>query len=495
MSNTTATVAGVEVSTEHWIGGQRAGSAGGATFDDVSPIDERVIARVARGGEPEARAAVAAAREAFASWAATAPEERARVLHAVADGVEKRVEDLAVVETTDNGSLLRSHRRSVMPRVAHNFRFFADELLALRHDDFDTRGHTNHVRWDPAGVAVVITPWNAPLMLATWRVAPALAAGDCVVLKPPEWAPLTASLLADIAAEAGLPSGVLNVVQGIGQEAGAALVAHPDVDRVAFTGSVMTGRLVAARAGANLTPVSLELGGKSPMVVFADADLIAAVDQAVGQFDNAGQVCLAGTRLLVESSVHDAFVERFVERASRIVQGDPRQETTGIGPQITREHLERVGGFVRRAVADGAEVLLGGGPNQDLGGLYYRPTLLANAKPGSEILTQEVFGPVLTIQPFVDEDEAVAAGNSTEYGLAAIVYTGSHERAERVSARLVAGTVWVNCFFVRDLRAPFGGSASSGIGREGGPWSFDFYSDVKNVCSAPTGWRDGNART
>jgi 5-carboxymethyl-2-hydroxymuconic-semialdehyde dehydrogenase len=236
--------------------------------------------------------------------------------------------------------------------------------------------------------------------------------------------------------------------------------------------------------------VSLELGGKSPMVVFADADLDAAVEQAAGQFDNAGQVCLAGTRLLVEEAIHDGFVERLTERASRIRQGDPRDEGTDIGPLISRAHFERVDGFVQRARADGAEVVFGGGPNTDLGGLYYRPTLFANAPAGSEILTQEVFGPVLTVQPFGTEDEAVAEANSTDFGLAAIVYTGSHERAERVSAALVAGTVWVNCFFVRDLRAPFGGSRNSGIGREGGTWSFDFYADVKNVCTAPTGWRD-----
>ena len=485
-----ATVAGVEVSTDHWIGGERVPSTSGATFEDVSPIDERVIAEVAAGGPDDARSAVAAAHAAFAGWAATPPDERARILHAIADGVEARVSDLANVETTDNGSLLRSHVRSVMPRVAHNFRFFADELLGLQHDDFETRGHTNHVRWDPSGVVAVITPWNAPLMLATWRVAPALAAGNAVVLKPPEWAPLTASLLADIAHEAGLPDGTLNVLQGIGEDAGAALVADPGIDRISFTGSVMTGRLVAARAGANLTPVSLELGGKSPMVVFADADLEAAVEQAVGQYDNAGQVCLAGTRLLVEDGAHDEFVARFSERAARIVQGDPREDTTDIGPQITREHLERVDGFVKRARADGADVVIGGGPNEELGGLYFRPTLLANAEPGSEILTQEVFGPVLTVQRFREEDEAVALANGTAYGLAAILYTGSRTRADRVSARLVAGTVWVNCFFVRDLRAPFGGSRNSGIGREGGRWSFDFYSDVKNVCMAPTGWRE-----
>jgi aminomuconate-semialdehyde/2-hydroxymuconate-6-semialdehyde dehydrogenase len=375
-----------------------------------------------------------------------------------------------------------------MPRVAHNFRFFADQLLQLRHEDFDTRGHTNHVRWDGSGVTAVITPWNAPLMLATWRIAPALAAGNSVVAKPPEWAPLTASLLADITREAGLPDGAFNVVQGIGEEAGAALTGHPDVDRIAFTGSIETGKLVAQAAAANLTPVSLELGGKSPFVAFADADLDATVKQAVNQFDNAGQVCLAGTRLIVDRSMHDAFLDRFLGAAGEIRQGDPREETTDIGPQITREHFERVDGFVQRAKADGAKVLLGGGPNEELGGLFYRPTLFGDVPEGAEVLRKEVFGPVLTRQTFEDEEEAIGLANETDYGLAAILYTGDRERAERVSERLVAGTVWVNCFFVRDLRAPFGGAKSSGVGREGGVYSFDFYADVKNVCSAP--WED-----
>ncbi|MGZ8581583.1 MAG: aldehyde dehydrogenase [Actinomycetota bacterium] len=454
-------------------------------FTDVSPIDEQPIAEVARGGADEADRAVAAARAASAIWGAMPAKERADVLHRVADGVEARVPELAAVETRDNGSLLRSMRNSVMPRVARNFRFFADQLLALETGTKDYEGFAERVAWDPSGVTVVITPWNAPLMLATWRVAPALAAGNAVVLKPPEWAPLTASMLADIAHEAGLPDGAFNVLQGIGEEAGAALTAHPGVDRIAFTGSVPTGKLVARAAGANLTPVSLELGGKSPFVAFADADLDAVVKQAVNQFDNAGQVCLAGTRLIVERSMHDAFLERFVGAAGAIVQGDPRDEATDIGPQIIREHFERVDGFVQRAKADGATVVIGGGPNEDLGGLYYRPTLFTDAPEGSEILTREVFGPVLTLQTFESEDEAVALANSTEYGLAAILYTGDEARAERVGSRLVAGTVWVNCFFVRDLAAPFGGARGSGIGREGGPWSFDFYADVKNVCTAP----------
>jgi 5-carboxymethyl-2-hydroxymuconic-semialdehyde dehydrogenase len=477
-----AVIEGVEVSTEHWIGGERAGSP--STFTDISPIDETVLAEVARGTGEDADRAVGAARSATETWGGTSPKERAEVLHRIADLVEERIPQLAAVETYDNGSLLRSHVNSVMPRVARNFGFFADQLIELG-ESFDMNGFESRTEWDPSGVTVVITPWNAPLMLATWRVAPALAAGNAVILKPPEWAPLTASMLAEIAREAGLPDGAFNVLQGIGEEAGAALTAHPGVDRIAFTGSIEAGKLVAQAAAANLTPVSLELGGKSPFVAFADADLDAVVNQAVNQFDNAGQVCLAGTRLIVERSMRGAFLERFLEAARAIVQGDPREETTDLGPQITREHFERVDGFVQRAKAEGATTILGGGPNEELGGLYYRPTLFADVPAGAEVLGKEVFGPVLTLQTFEDEEEAIALANETEYGLAAIVYTGDRARAERVSERLVAGTIWVNCFFVRDLRAPFGGARSSGVGREGGVYSFDFYADVKNVCMAP----------
>ncbi|HWF80855.1 MAG TPA: aldehyde dehydrogenase family protein [Streptosporangiaceae bacterium] len=477
---------GPSVDTRHWIGGRRVASA--EVFTDFSPIDEQPIAEVSRGDEADVAAAVAAAGEAFGSWAATPPTERAALLHAIADGIEARIDDLARVETADNGALLRSHRRSVMPRVAHNFRFFADWLANLDGSGLEINGHREQVSWAPSGVTAVITPWNAPLMLATWRIAPALAAGNTVVLKSPEWAPLTASLLADITKQAGLPDGVFNVVHGLGAEAGAALAGHQDLARLAFTGSVAAGRLVAAAAGARLTPVSLELGGKSPLLVFADADLDLAVRHAVGQYDNAGQVCLAGTRLLVEEPVAAQFTARFVEQAAALRQGDPRDEATDIGPNITRAHLERVDGFVRRAIAAGARLLLGGKVNTELGGLYYQPTLLADAPPGSEILTEEVFGPVLTVQTFSGEDEAVALANNTSYGLAATMFTGDEAKAERVSARLRAGTVWINCFFVRDLRAPFGGAGLSGIGREGGTWSFDFYSDVKNTVYAAQGW-------
>jgi len=482
-----ATVEGVAVDIRHWIDGRRVDSAG--RFDSISPIDETVVASVAAAGAGEVDQAVEAAAKAFKDWRRTSREARAALLHRIADVVETRIEPLAAVETRDNGSLLRSHRRGVMPRVAHNFRFFADWLLQLDHPDFETRGHRNHVSWDPSGVAAIITPWNAPLMLGSWRIAPALAAGCTVVYKPPEWAPLTASLLADITAEAGLPAGVFNVVQGLGSETGAALTRHPKIRRLSFTGSVATARQIAAAAAANLVPLSFELGGKSPFLVFADADLDLAVNTAVGQYDNAGQVCLAGTRILVEESIRDRFLDAFLAKARAIRQGDPRDETTDIGPQISRPHFQRVDGFVQRALGAGLKPILGGGPNSDLGGLYYHPTLFVDPSAGSEILREEVFGPVLCLQSFRSEEEAITLANDTEYGLAAVVMTGDEARAERVSSQVSAGLVWNNCFFVRDLRQAFGGNGKSGIGREGGTWSFDFYCDVKNSVYAPNGWR------
>ena len=392
-------VAGVSVDTGHFIGGQRVYSA--QTFSDHSPIDGSFLGEISRGGAAEIDLAVSAARAAFPGWAKTPRVERARIMHAIADGVEARLEELAQVETHDNGALIRSHRRGVMPRVAHNFRFFADWLLnELHHDPFETRGHTNVVSWDPSGVAALITPWNAPLMLASWKIAPALASGDTVILKPAEWTPLSASLLCDIAKEAGLPDGVFNVVQGFGNEAGAALVAHPGISRISFTGSVPTAKLVARAAADNLTPCSLELGGKSPLIVMDDADLELAVTLAVEQYDNAGQVCLAGTRLLVHEKIREDFLTGFKERVSKIVQGDPRVDGTDIGPQIHEKQFTKILGYINRAKAAGADVEVGGGANENLGGLYIHPTLISHAAPGSEILTDEVFGPVLTLQTF-----------------------------------------------------------------------------------------------
>ena len=317
-------------------------------------------------------------------------------------------------------------------------------------------------------------------MLSTWKTAPALAAGCTVVLKPPEWAPLTCSLLADLTAEAEIPPGVFNVVQGIGEEAGAALVSNPRLRRVSFTGSSNTGRLVATAAAKNLVPFTAELGGKGPLVVFADAELDAAAQKAALQYDDSGQNCMAGTRLLVEDAVAGEFLERFHSAVDAHVLGDPREETTTISPLIHREHLARVEGFVERARAGGDRIVRGGRV-AEIGGLWYEPTLVEPRSNESEIVQREVFGPVLTFQTFTSEDEAVALANSTQYGLAATVFTSSSDRAERVGRSVRAGTVWVNAFLVRDLTAPFGGVGISGIGREGGDYALDFYSDLKTL--------------
>jgi acyl-CoA reductase-like NAD-dependent aldehyde dehydrogenase len=476
-----AEVEGVSVSTLHYIDGRRVGSAG--TFEVRSPIDWDgwKLADVAAGARQEVDLAVDAARRAFPAWAALGPDGRREVLGRFADAIDAAVPDLAKVETADNGSLYEAMRLRVLPRAADNIRFFADYAVERLAEPARTLagGDRNTVRYDPAGVVAVSTPWNAPLMLATWRVGPALAAGDTVVLKPPEWAPLTASMLADLAHEAGLPPGVLNVVQGTGPSAGAPLTGHPLVDRVAFTGSPATARTVYSDAAKELTPVSFELGGKSPFVVFADADLDAAAATAAYQYDNSGQVCLAGTRLLVEEGAHDGFLERFRAKVAEIEVGDPRQADTTYGPLIHPVAKERVTRHVRRALEQGARLAFGG---ESLGGLYWAPTLFTDVPEDADILQHEVFGPVLTLQTFRSESEAIALANATEYGLAATIYTGDEERARRVAGAVVAGTVWVNCFYVRDLETAFGGARKSGIGREGGRWSFDFYCDVKTVC-------------
>jgi acyl-CoA reductase-like NAD-dependent aldehyde dehydrogenase len=472
----------MEIPTEHYIDGRRVGSA--ETFEVRSPIDWDgwKLADMARGGAAEVDAAVAAARRAFPAWAALGPEGRQAALGRLADAIDAAVPRLADIETVDNGSLHEAMSQRVLPRGANNIRFFADYAVERLAEPERTLhgGERNRVRHDPAGVVAVSTPWNAPFMLATWRVGPALAAGNTVVLKPPEWAPLTCSLLGDLAEEAGLPPGVLNVVHGTGAEAGAPLTGHPDVDRVAFTGSPGTARTVYRDAAAHLTPVSFELGGKSPFLVFEDADLDAAAAKAAGQYDDGGQVCLAGTRILVQESVREPFLERFHAAVDEHVLGDPREDETTVSPLIHPDHLARVEGFVDRARESGQKIVRGG-RRSDAGPLFYEPTLIEPTSNDAEVVQYEVFGPVLTFQTFADEDEAVALANSTPYGLSGIVYTGSMGRADRVGRRIRAGVVWVNTFLVRDLTAPFGGMGISGIGREGGDYALDFYSDLKTL--------------
>ena len=480
MTGQRASVGSVDVPTGHFIGGEwRPGS--GETMSVLSPIDQQELTQVAAGGPDEVAAAVRAARAAFPAWAELEPIARGQVLDAFAQRIRERKQELSTVETLDNGSLLIANQKRIVDRAAHNLEFFSRRALELSSDVIEGSVVDNHVRHEPAGVAALITPWNAPLMLSTWKLGPALAAGNTVVLKPPEWAPLSCALLAEIAAEVGIPRGVFNLVHGEGARAGQALVGHPDVDRISFTGSVETGRRVGAAAAANVTPASLELGGKSAFVVFEDADLEQAAKTVAAQFNNAGQVCLAGTRILVHASIARDFQARVLEACKPFQVGDPRERGVRVGPLIHPRQLERVSGLVARALDAGAHPLLGGSESE-LGGLYYQPTILANVKQDDEIVQQEVFGPVLTWQTFEHEDEACELANGTTYGLAAVLYSGERARAERVASRLVAGTVWVNCFFVRDLEAPFGGARQSGVGREGGLHSFDFFCDIKNVA-------------
>ncbi|CAN5585650.1 5-carboxymethyl-2-hydroxymuconate semialdehyde dehydrogenase [soil metagenome] len=480
----TAMIDGVAVPTDHYIGGRRVSSAD--TFEDRSPLDWSVtLGDVARGDATTADAAVAAATDAFPAWAALGTHGRGPVLRRLADLIDAHVEPIATVECHDMAMLHESLRLRVIGRGARNFRAYAD--LAEQYDErvWDSNGTHNRVVRMPAGPTVVITPWNAPFMLSTWKCAPALAAGNSVVLKPAEWSPLSCSLLADLAHEAGVPPGVFNVVQGLGEEVGAALVADERVRRISFTGSPETARLIGAAAAANIVPFTAELGGKSPFIVFADADLDAAAAQAASQYDDSGQVCLAGTRLLVEESIRAEFLERFHAHTDAHVLGDSRDPATTMSPMIHPDHLERVAGFVERARHAGDTIVRGGRRGSDAAsgraGLWYEPTLIEPRSNDSEVVQHEVFGPVLTFQTFADETEAVRLANSTRYGLSAIVFTSSIDRAERMGRAVRAGTVWTNCFLVRDLTAPFGGTGISGLGREGGDYALDFCSDLKTV--------------
>ncbi len=483
-SDSVASVAGVDVSTDHFIGGERVASAD--RFDDLSPITGEVIARVSSGGPAEAEQAITAAGGAFEAWAALGPEGRLPYLTRLADLIDANVDRLAAVECEDMAMLLESLRARVISRGARNFRAYAELAAGYEERVWSSNGTANTVMRMPAGVAVVITPWNAPFMLSTWKTAPALAAGCTVVLKPAEWSPLSCSLLADLTAEAGLPPGVFNVVQGIGERAGAALTSDPALSRVSFTGSPETARAIGRAAAGNLVPFTGELGGKGPLVVFADADVDDAARRAAKMYDDSGQVCLAGTRLLIETSAADRFMERFRAAVDTHVLGDPREPQTTISPLIHPDHLARVEGFVERARKNGDEIVFGGrradveGPTTT-SGLWYEPTLIKPASNDSEIVQREVFGPVLTWQEFSEEAEAIALANSTEYGLSGIVCTTSGARAQRVGRAVRAGTTWVNSFLVRDLTAPFGGMGISGIGREGGDYALDFYSELKTL--------------
>jgi 5-carboxymethyl-2-hydroxymuconic-semialdehyde dehydrogenase len=465
------------VSPLHYIAGRRVQST--QSFSLFSPIDMENLGSIALGLPEHVDAAVSAAQAAFPAWARLGAKGRLSILKRFAEEIGARADALCLVEANDAGVLLSRMRHGIVPRAMLNITWFAEHALGLQDKIIDTPQATHHVKHDPAGVCAIITPWNSPLMLTTWKAGPALASGNTVVVKPPEWAPLTCSLLADAADAAGVPPGVFNVVQGTGSETGARLVADKRLARISFTGSVPTARTIAREAAGNLTPCSLELGGKSPFIILRDADLDSAAATGALMYRNATQVCLAGTRFLVHKSVAEEFVERMRGYVEKLNIGDPREAATEVGPIIHPGQLERVKGFVERAKAAGARVLWGG--EQDaFGPLYYRPTMLTDVKQTDEIVQQEVFGPVLVLQTFSDDDEAIELANDVVYGLGGVCF-GQAEHAQAVAERVHTGFIWINSFGIRDLAAPFGGCKNSGIGREGGDWSFEFFCDIKDV--------------
>jgi len=473
---------------QHLIDGRTV--AGRDYFETVNPATQEVLAEVARGGAEEIAAAVAAAKAAFPKWAAAAPVERAKLMRKLGDLITANVPELSETETRDTGQVIGQTRKQLVPRAADNFHYFAEMCVRVDGHTYPTPTHLNYTLFHPVGVCALISPWNVPFMTATWKVAPCLAFGNTAVLKMSELSPLSAARLGELALEAGIPAGVLNVVHGFGGEAGEALVSHADVRAISFTGSTRTGNRIVQSAG--LKKFSMELGGKSPFVIFADADFERALDAAVFMiFSINGERCTAGSRILVERAIYPEFVRRFVERAKRITVGDPLDEKTIVGPMISKSHLEKVRGYIALGGEEGATLLCGGLGAPELPaalrpGNFVLPTVFADVDNRMRIAQEEIFGPVACLIPFAGEADAIAQANDIAYGLSSYVWTQDIGRAHRVAAAIEAGMCFVNSQNVRDLRQPFGGTKASGTGREGGTWSYEVFCEPKNVCVSIT---------
>src|SRR5881394_923431 len=476
---------------QNFIDGQFVAPVGGRYLDNIEPATGKPYSQVADSDTRDVELAVAAAEKAFPEWSQRPAAERSKILLHIADLIERDLEKLARAESIDTGKPLSLARSLDIPRAASNFRFFATAILHTESEAHITDNVAfNYTLRQPRGIAGLISPWNLPLYLLSWKIAPAIAVGNTAIAKPSELTPMTAYLLCEIAREAGLPNGVLNVVHGPGPNVGSAITAHPKINTISFTGGTATGRKVAEASAPLFKKVSLELGGKNPNIIFADADLDAAIAGSVrSSFANQGQVCLCGSRVFVERAAYNDFVNRFIEKASQLKQGDPLDENTEQGAIVSKTQLDKVKFYVDLAQQEGGKVALGGKAPDSINdrcrdGFFFPPTVLTGLPVSCRTNREEIFGPVVTITPFDSEEEVIGYANDCDYGLASSVWTQNLSRAHRVAEKIHTGTVWVNCWLVRDLRVPFGGMKASGVGREGGEEALRFFTEAKNICIA-----------